>query len=166
METSRSDEAIVRSTIELGRNLDLQVTAEGVETREALDRLDALGCDYAQGFHVGAPGARPTAAARDIERFVRAGRDRRGDARCAVVAGARRAARRSPSAARDAGGDPYVVVFKRGVAVRGRARPRRERALGFARRRAATTPRSSGFAARLTKAQRRRRSRTTRTSPT
>ena len=50
MATNADDAAIVRSTIELGRNLGLDVTAEGVETPESvLERLRELGCDYAQG---------------------------------------------------------------------------------------------------------------------
>ena len=49
--TSRAgDETIVRSTIDLGRNLGLQVVAEGVETEEVWDRLVELGCDVAQGY--------------------------------------------------------------------------------------------------------------------
>ncbi|MGZ4384221.1 MAG: sensor domain-containing protein, partial [Gaiellaceae bacterium] len=49
--TSRADdEMIVRSTIDLGRNLGLEVVAEGVETEEAWNRLAALGCDVAQGY--------------------------------------------------------------------------------------------------------------------
>jgi diguanylate cyclase (GGDEF)-like protein len=46
---------IVRSTIELGRNLGLRVVAEGVETREVWDRLAALGCHVAQGYFFGRP---------------------------------------------------------------------------------------------------------------
>jgi len=43
-------EAIVRSTIDLARHLDLHVVAEGVETQAALERLIDLGCDTAQGY--------------------------------------------------------------------------------------------------------------------
>ena len=46
---------IVRSTIELGHNLGLKVIAEGVESREICDALDAMGCDEAQGFYVSRP---------------------------------------------------------------------------------------------------------------
>ena len=45
----------MRSTIELGRNLGIDVVAEGVETAEAWQRLTALGCTYAQGFHLCPP---------------------------------------------------------------------------------------------------------------
>ncbi len=55
METHRNDAVLVRSIIELGRNLGLRVTAEGVETEQVRDSLRTLGCDFAQGFHVGRP---------------------------------------------------------------------------------------------------------------
>jgi len=50
MENDESDAVIVRSTIDLGRNLGLRVVAEGVETAEVYRRLITLGCDYAQGY--------------------------------------------------------------------------------------------------------------------
>jgi EAL domain-containing protein (putative c-di-GMP-specific phosphodiesterase class I) len=46
---------IVRSTIDLGRNLGLEVVAEGVETEEVWDRLSDLGCDVAQGYYLSRP---------------------------------------------------------------------------------------------------------------
>jgi diguanylate cyclase (GGDEF)-like protein len=55
MATRRQDAAIVRSTIDLGRNLDVAVTAEGVEGEDAVALLRELGCTYLQGFHIGAP---------------------------------------------------------------------------------------------------------------
>jgi diguanylate cyclase (GGDEF)-like protein len=55
METTRSDAVLVRSIIELGRNLGLRVTAEGVETESVRSRLRQLGCDYAQGFQIARP---------------------------------------------------------------------------------------------------------------
>jgi diguanylate cyclase (GGDEF)-like protein len=57
METNHSDEVLVRSIIELGRNLCIRVTAEGVETESVMRRLRELGCDFAQGFHIGRPAA-------------------------------------------------------------------------------------------------------------
>jgi EAL domain-containing protein (putative c-di-GMP-specific phosphodiesterase class I) len=50
-----SDEAIVRSTIELAHNLGLRAIAEGVEDRATLNALRALGCDLAQGYFLGSP---------------------------------------------------------------------------------------------------------------
>ncbi|MGH2469448.1 MAG: EAL domain-containing protein, partial [Chloroflexota bacterium] len=55
MTASENDLVIVRSTIDLGHSLDLKVTAEGVETPEAWGRLDALGCDLAQGYYMARP---------------------------------------------------------------------------------------------------------------
>ena len=50
-----ADDIIVRSTIELARNLGLEVTAEGVETIEQLERLTALKCNFLQGFYLSRP---------------------------------------------------------------------------------------------------------------
>ena len=44
------DRAIVRSTIDLARNLGLTVVAEGIESEEALECLVAEGCRLGQGF--------------------------------------------------------------------------------------------------------------------
>jgi diguanylate cyclase len=49
------DAELVRSTVELGHRLGLQVVAEGVEARETLDLLALLGCDQAQGYLIGVP---------------------------------------------------------------------------------------------------------------
>jgi diguanylate cyclase len=48
-------EAIVRTTIELARSLELRVVAEGVETLAQWHRLTALRCHSAQGYLLGAP---------------------------------------------------------------------------------------------------------------
>jgi EAL domain-containing protein (putative c-di-GMP-specific phosphodiesterase class I) len=50
MANDADDAAIVRSTIDLARNLRLRVVAEGVEDREVWDQLIAMGCDVAQGY--------------------------------------------------------------------------------------------------------------------
>jgi diguanylate cyclase (GGDEF)-like protein len=49
------NEAIVRSTIELAKNLGLRTVAEGIESEEVLGRLREMGCDRAQGFHLSRP---------------------------------------------------------------------------------------------------------------
>jgi diguanylate cyclase (GGDEF)-like protein len=55
MRTDDNDAVIVRSTVDLAKNLGLKVTAEGVEDRETWDRLVALGCDRAQGYYLSRP---------------------------------------------------------------------------------------------------------------
>jgi EAL domain-containing protein (putative c-di-GMP-specific phosphodiesterase class I) len=47
--------AIVRSIVELGHNLGLQVVAEGVETDQIVDVLAAVDCDIAQGYLLARP---------------------------------------------------------------------------------------------------------------
>ena len=49
------DEAIVRATIELARNLGHLVVAEGVEDLSTWERLADLGCDQAQGYYLSPP---------------------------------------------------------------------------------------------------------------
>lgn len=49
------DAIIVRSTVELAHNLGLEVLAEGVEDQDILTLLQNLGCDQAQGYHIGKP---------------------------------------------------------------------------------------------------------------
>ena len=53
--TDEQDEVIVRSTIDLGHNLGLEVVAEGVESEAVLDRLRSFGCDVAQGYCISRP---------------------------------------------------------------------------------------------------------------
>jgi diguanylate cyclase (GGDEF)-like protein/PAS domain S-box-containing protein len=53
--SSPADETIVRAIIDLGHNLGLTVCAEGVENDDTLQRLRALGCDRAQGYHLSPP---------------------------------------------------------------------------------------------------------------
>lgn len=55
MEQDESDAKIVRSTIDLAHNLGLSVVAEGVENQAILDKLLALQCDEAQGYHMSRP---------------------------------------------------------------------------------------------------------------
>lgn len=53
----RNDDSayIVRSVIDLGHNLSLEVVAEGVEDQATWDLLASMGCDVAQGYHVSRP---------------------------------------------------------------------------------------------------------------
>ena len=51
----KHDLEIVRAIIAMGKALSLQIIAEGVETAEQRDLLDALGCDLFQGYFIGRP---------------------------------------------------------------------------------------------------------------
>ena len=52
---SRRDRLMVESTIHLAHSLGRSVVAEGVEDGATLKALTAMGCDQAQGFHIGRP---------------------------------------------------------------------------------------------------------------
>lgn len=52
---NRGNQAIVRAAIELGRQLGLRVTAEGVETVADLRMLASMGCHEIQGFLIAEP---------------------------------------------------------------------------------------------------------------
>jgi len=53
--TDSRDALIVRSTVDLGRNLGLRVVAEGVEDEATQQELAGLGCDAVQGYHISRP---------------------------------------------------------------------------------------------------------------
>jgi EAL domain-containing protein (putative c-di-GMP-specific phosphodiesterase class I) len=55
MSTDPNAEAIVRSVLDLARNMQLSVVAEGVEDRDTWDRLQELGCSEAQGYYLARP---------------------------------------------------------------------------------------------------------------
>ena len=55
MSKVNDDAAIVRSIVDLGRNLGLRVVAEGIEDRETWNLLAEFGCDEAQGFYISHP---------------------------------------------------------------------------------------------------------------
>lgn len=55
MEKNDNDTIIVRSTVDLGHNLNLKVVAEGIENIEVWEILAKMGCDYGQGYFMGKP---------------------------------------------------------------------------------------------------------------
>lgn len=61
-----ADPALVRAVIGLAVSLELEVVAEGVETREQADALLALGCHQGQGWLLG----RPVTARAVLDRFA------------------------------------------------------------------------------------------------
>lgn len=67
--TNKEDEILVRSTIDLGHNLGLKVTAEGVEDQESLNILNKYGCDTGQGYLISKP-----MPVEEIETFYRESR--------------------------------------------------------------------------------------------
>jgi len=61
---SEDDAMIVKAIVTLAHNLELEVVAEGVETREHLSYLSYLGCDLIQGYLVSKP-----VAGKQVEAF-------------------------------------------------------------------------------------------------
>lgn len=55
IEFDAQKQAIVESTVELAHRLDLDIVAEGIETRAAWDMVKAYGFDVCQGFLTGKP---------------------------------------------------------------------------------------------------------------
>jgi diguanylate cyclase len=62
----RDDAAIIQAIVGLGRSLDLDIIAEGVETSEQMSLLLKYGCDQVQGYFV----SRPLAAADFATQFL------------------------------------------------------------------------------------------------
>ncbi len=55
MTSGHHEDALVAAMVGLAHQFDLSCVAEGVENADQLDRLRGLGCDFAQGFHLGHP---------------------------------------------------------------------------------------------------------------
>jgi len=66
MQSNDNDAVIVRSTIDLAKNLGLKIVAEGIENEGTWETLSILGCDYAQGFYM----SKPLTAA-DFEHWIK-----------------------------------------------------------------------------------------------
>lgn len=60
----RNDRVLVETIITMGRLLDLEVVAEGVEVEEQFDILQKYGCHYYQGFYFS-----PAVSLADFDRF-------------------------------------------------------------------------------------------------
>ena len=69
LETDPEDRAIIQAIIAMAHSLELQVTAEGVETRGQLEALARMGCDEYQGYLF----SRPLPAAEIAARFLAPG---------------------------------------------------------------------------------------------
>ena len=89
--SNASFRTIVRTTVDLAHQLGVKVVAEGVESEAVRSELQALGCDFGQGFLLGRPMA-PAAFADWLRQrdHCRAGRSRRRPAASADRAGTRR----------------------------------------------------------------------------
>jgi EAL domain-containing protein (putative c-di-GMP-specific phosphodiesterase class I) len=55
MENGNRERVLVRSMIDLSHSLGYRVVAEGVETQEAADLLEVMGCDEIQGYWLSRP---------------------------------------------------------------------------------------------------------------
>jgi len=55
IERSETERTIIATIIQLGKTLGMRIVAEGVETQEQADFLEAAGCDQAQGYYFSKP---------------------------------------------------------------------------------------------------------------
>jgi diguanylate cyclase (GGDEF)-like protein len=55
--TTAADLEVLRSIVRLGHSMGMTVVAEGIEDVEVLQQLRLVGCDVAQGYLLGRPGA-------------------------------------------------------------------------------------------------------------
>ena len=55
MAKNEEDFSIVKAIIYLAHELKLKVVAEGIETKDALEKLRAINCDYIQGYYISKP---------------------------------------------------------------------------------------------------------------
>ena len=69
LDTTAKAPSILKSIIDLGRNLGIEVTAEGIETTEQMLALRNLNCDYLQGYLGGRPTAKSDLAAIILRNF-------------------------------------------------------------------------------------------------
>jgi EAL domain-containing protein (putative c-di-GMP-specific phosphodiesterase class I)/GGDEF domain-containing protein len=69
LDTTPKAPGILRSIMDLSRNLGLEVTAEGIETVEQMQTLRELDCDYLQGYLCGRPAEKTELAAAILKNF-------------------------------------------------------------------------------------------------
>ena len=55
LEFSKANEAIVKSIVELSKAFDYQLIAEGIETKEQLDKFQSMGGECVQGYYFAKP---------------------------------------------------------------------------------------------------------------
>ena len=65
--TDPHDSALVAAIVAMAAALDLEVTAEGVETQDQLAHLKRLGCRRVQGFHLSRPASADAVTALVVE---------------------------------------------------------------------------------------------------
>ncbi|HUD29168.1 MAG TPA: EAL domain-containing protein, partial [Novosphingobium sp.] len=69
-QNSAQARAIIKAVLALGQSLNVPVLAEGVETLDQLDLLREQGCDEAQGYYFGRPGASPSSLAENVRQIA------------------------------------------------------------------------------------------------
>jgi EAL domain-containing protein (putative c-di-GMP-specific phosphodiesterase class I) len=55
LSAGKGDQALVRSVVDIGEALDMQIVAEGVERRDQLDHLSDMRCNIGQGYYFARP---------------------------------------------------------------------------------------------------------------
>jgi EAL domain-containing protein (putative c-di-GMP-specific phosphodiesterase class I) len=52
---NKDDVILVKTIIAMGENMKMSILAEGIETKEQLDFLKSLGCQFGQGYYFSKP---------------------------------------------------------------------------------------------------------------
>jgi EAL domain-containing protein (putative c-di-GMP-specific phosphodiesterase class I) len=55
LQTKAGGRELIQTILDLAKNLDIDVVAEGTETETHVDQLRQMGCGFAQGFYFSRP---------------------------------------------------------------------------------------------------------------
>ena len=88
MDSKPQVKGMLRTILDLARNLGLKVTAEGIETTEQAEMLRSNRCDYIQGYLSGRPVPEADVAAVIMTRFAASLKNLKGEVPGAAAAAA------------------------------------------------------------------------------
>ena len=69
LNTSDKNLSLVKALHELGHNYGYRLVAEGIESEEMLKKLQTVGCEFGQGYHISRPAKMPKSINETITKF-------------------------------------------------------------------------------------------------